>query len=196
MKAPGSKSKAWEHLWYGFQSKQEMVKIDAWASWIARVFPYFSSSHWWLDVSFSKFGGWTCWNGHDEPPRRLCQYRERPPFVLSFQGGFFCHVKQKKQKGNGRICTNDDVFFRFCIIYCMQKLSLVYLLDLTCFLSLPMDPFRFPNEPAKGESRTSYREAAVVRSLAQILTGVYPQSLHRKTRFFCRDSAKRFDSGR
>lgn len=38
------------------------------------------------------------------------------------------------------------------------------------------------NQP--GESRTSYREAAVVRSLAQILTSVYPQSLHRKTRFF------------
>lgn len=45
------------------------------------------------------------------------------------------------------------------------------------------------NQP--GESRTSYREAAVVRSLAQILTGVYPQSLHRKTRFFCRENRRK-----
>lgn len=74
---------------------------------------------------------------------------------------------------------------------------LLYLLDLTCFLSLPMDRFRFPSEPAKGESRTSYREAALVRSLATDSDWcLSPMSSQEKTFFLSGKSAKRFDSGR
>lgn len=117
---------------------------------------------------------------------------------VELSGGILSHFAQKKQKGNGRICTNDDVFFQILYhILHAKDFILLYLLDLTCFLSLPMDRFRFPSEPAKGESRTSYREAALVRSLATDSDWcLSPMSSQEKTFFLSGKSAKRFDSGR
>lgn len=54
-----------------------------------------------------------------------------------------------------------------------------------------MDRFRFPSEPAKGESRTSYREAALVRSLATDSDWcLSPMSSQEKT-FFCRENRRK-----
>lgn len=65
--------------------------------------------------------------------------QRKATFCVDFSGGFVT-LNQKKQGECGESEPNDDVFFQILYeqIACLK--AFLGLLDLTCFLSLPMDP--------------------------------------------------------